>query len=487
VRGSSAVEENGFGLDPVETTLATESAGDLPQFTRSGGVALTQPSGSADESKEEQRRLRRLFVTTRSLLQVAEEVEDEREVIMTVVQAAAIWHDVDARAYRRDLQGRFVLDVWLPGADLTIGPRDFSAFSVVSGPITRISSIAEQEQLGWHDMTRELVLLPIAASSQAQPRWVLAIPLETDARVATNLLLLCEVLGLCLDRMVARRAQELRKRLIRDLVEREESVPSVANAAMAQVVSFLGAAQGRLVTGAAGGTEAADGTETRTMAEAGGEWTGGPTPSLAAGQSTLTPHRLTSAFSVGTQAVATIDLTAPEEAPFTISHGVLLESAVGLIRTWLAGLLDGAATQPVEPEPREAFEVRIGEELARAKRFDLQTGLLTIDLAPGVHRPSAPARAAIPIPDVVVRQLRSSDVIGRLEGGELCVMLVHTNAEGTASAASRLLQNLETLAEQHKLPRVTLGATTFAMADAAVAEVLARAQEDAKRRSGEQR
>ena len=485
--GSSAVEEKMFGIDQVETILAAESAGDLSQFTRSGGVALTQPSGSADESKEEQRRLRRLFVTTRSLLQVAEEVEDEREVIMTVVQAAAIWHDVDARAYRRDLQGRFVLDVWLPGADLTIGPRDFSAFSVVSGPITRISSIAEQEQLGWHDMTRELVLLPIAASSQAQPRWVLAIPLETDARVATNLLLLCEVLGLCLDRMAARRAQDLRKRLIRDLVERDETVPSVANAAMAQVVSFLGAAQGRLVTGVAG-TEAADGSETRTMAEAGGEWTGGPTPNLGAGQSALTPRRLTAAFSVGTQAVATIDLTAPEKAPFTISHGVLLESAVGLIRTWLAGLLDGAATQPVEPEPaHEGFELRIGEELARAKRFDLQTGLFVIDLAPGVHRPSAPARAAIPIPEVVVRQLRSSDVIGRLEGGELCVLLVHTNAEGTAASAARLLQSLEALAEQHKLPRVMLGATTFAMADASVADVLARAKEDAKRRSGEQR
>ena len=138
MRVSSAVEETDLGPNTVEASLAAESAEELPQFTKVGGIALAQPSGSPGESREEQRRLRRLFVTARSLLQVAEEAEDERELVMTVVQAAAIWHDVDARAYRRDLQGRFVLDVRLPGADLSVGPRDFSAFSVVSGPVTRI-------------------------------------------------------------------------------------------------------------------------------------------------------------------------------------------------------------------------------------------------------------------------------------------------------------------------------------------------------------
>src|SRR5688572_11211130 len=105
--------------------MAAESVGDVPQHLRVGGIALTQPHGSPDESREEQRRLRRLYVTARSLLQVAEDADDERELIMTIIQAAAIWHEVDARAYRRDLHGRFVVDVRLPGADLSMGPRDF--------------------------------------------------------------------------------------------------------------------------------------------------------------------------------------------------------------------------------------------------------------------------------------------------------------------------------------------------------------------------
>jgi hypothetical protein len=478
-----AVDETITGPDPLDPGYAAEPTGDLPQFTRLGGVALSQPSGVGGESREEQRRLRRLFVTTRSLLQIAEDVDDEREVVMAVVQAAAIWHDVDARAYRRDLQGRFVLDVWLPGADLTVGPRDFSAFSVVSGPVTRISSIGEQEQLGWHDLAGELVLLPIAASAQAQPRWVLAIPLETDGVVSPNLLVLCEVLGLCLDRMVARRAQELRKRLTRELIERDDAVTELANAALSQVAGFLGASQGRLVTGV-GETQSTEGTEPRTMAAVGGDWTAGPAPSLEPGQSIMTARRLTMTFSVGTRARTTIDLAAPEGSDFTITHGVLLESGVGVIRMWLAGVLDGAAAHVVEPEPTPGFEVRVGEELARAKRFHLQTGVLVIDLAPGAERPAA-RRTALPIPDVVVRQLRTSDLVGRLEDGEICALLVHTGADGTTSAATRILQGLEKLAEEHELPHVALGATTIAMTDESVADVLARAKEDAARRAGE--
>ncbi len=482
MRASNAVEVNDIVPNTVEASLLAESAEELPQFTMVGGIALAQPSGSPGESREEQRRLRRLFVTSRSLLQVAEEADDERELVTTVVQAAAIWHDVDARAYRRDLQGRFVLDVRLPGADLSVGPRDFSAFSVVSGPVTRISSIGEQEQLGWNDLAGELALLPIASSAQAQPRWVLAIPIETDSMVSSNLLLLCEMLGACLDRMATRREHELRKRLIRDLVEREGVVADLGNAVLAEIVSFLGAGSGRLVTGVGAGTDVAEGTEPRTMAEAGGAWTAGPTASLEPGQSLMTPQRLTMAFSVGNRATAIIDLTALEGADFSISHASLLDSAVSVLKTWLAGVLDGAAAQAAETEPALGFEARLGEELMRAKRAHLETGLIVIDLAPGAQRRDARVRANVPSP--VARQLRGSDVLGRLKSGEICALLVGTNAEGTEYAATRLYQSLEALARQHDLPGVTVGATTFNLADDSVPDVLARAEQNAKRRTG---
>jgi hypothetical protein len=198
----------------------------------------------------------------------------------------------------------------------------------------------------------------------------------------------------------------------------------------------------------------------------------------------MTPRRLTMAFSVGNRAVAIIDVTAAEGSDFGITHAALLESAVNVLKTWLAGVLDGAAAQAAEIEPAHTFETRIAEELARAKRAPAETGLIVIDLAPGAQRRDARVRANVPSP--VVRQLRSSDVLGRLKTGEICALLSGTTADGTSYAATRLLQSLAALAREHNLPSVTVGATTFNPADESVADVLGRAHEDARRRSGEQ-
>jgi hypothetical protein len=484
VIANSVVDVKLVDADEAAALIAAEAAADAPQHLKVGGIALTQPNGSPDESREEQRRLRRLYVTARSLLQVAEEADDERELIMTIIQAAAIWHEVDARAYRRDLHGRFVVDVRLPGADLSVGPRDFSAFSILSGPVTRISSLGEQEQLGWR-LSGELALLPIGASSQAQPRWVLAIPITTNATVSSNLLLLCEVLGLCLDRISIRREQELRKRLTETLADRDAPVSELANSALAQIVSALGAAQGRLVTGGSDGGDSPEGeaAEPRTMAAAGGEWTAGAPPRLEPGQSVLAPGRLTMAFAVGSQAVATIDLTASEGSEFAITDAGLLETAVGVLRLWLAGVLDGSSTQPTEPESATGFELRLGDELTRVHREPGKTGIVVLDLAPGAQRRDVRVRAAVPNP--VLRQLRASDVPGRLKDGEICALLTNTTPEGVAAAAARLHQNLQALAKQHNLPNVEVGAAMLLPSDESVADVVARAKEDARRRGAE--
>jgi hypothetical protein len=50
----------------------------------------------------------------------------------------------------------------------------------------------------------------------------------------------------------------------------------------------------------------------------------------------------------------------------------------------------------------------------------------------------------------------------------------------------RLLQSLAALAREHDLPTVSVGATTLKDADESVADVLARAAEDARRRTGGQ-
>jgi hypothetical protein len=73
-----------------------------------------------------------------------------------------------------------------------------------------------------------------------------------------------------------------------------------------------------------------------------------------------------------------------------------------------------------------------------------------------------------------------------LKSGEICALLTNTTADGAGFAAARILTSLAALAREHDLPTVSVGATTFGSADESVADVLARAQQDAKRRSGGQ-
>jgi hypothetical protein len=130
------------------------------------------------------------------------------------------------------------------------------------------------------------------------------------------------------------------------------------------------------------------------------------------------------AFSVGNKAVAIIDLTAPDGADFSISHASLLESAVGVLKTWFAGVLDGAAAQALEVEPTESFESVSATSSRRRKKGPAETGVIVIDLAPGAQRRETRVRSNVPSP--VARQLRASDVLGRLKTGQICAVLTGT-------------------------------------------------------------
>jgi hypothetical protein len=467
---------------PGSSLIAVDALeGDPDRSGLLGGGTVADPSGAAGQAKTEERRLRRLFVTSRSLLQAAEQADDERDVVMTVLQAAAIWHDLDARAYRRDLLGRFVLDVSLPGADLTMAPRDFSVFSVNVGPIARISSTVEQQQLGWHNLSGELVLMPIAMSGQVQPRWVLAVPMMADAAVPSSLLLLCEALGQSLSQLEARRCRELRSRLRAELVAPGKKIPQLAAAALERLASVLGAERARLLVGPSDASEGGEDAQLRTMASTGGEWTAGPLPKLAIGQSLLAPTRMTVQVALAANAVAILDMTAQPDADFTVGKAVLLEEAVDVLNMWLAGMLQGTAAGAEVKQPPQ-FEPRIDEELARAQHLRVETGLLLIDTPPKAERQEAWARAGLPLEDVLAKQLRSSDVTGRLEDGTIAALMLRTGVDGSAAVAARARRSLDTLARERGLPAIALGVTTFGLERHSVNDVVGWAREDAARR-----
>ncbi len=401
----------------------------------------------------------------------------EHELVDAVVQAAAIWYDLDARAYKRDLHGRFVLDTWLPGADLTFAPRDFSSFAIVLGSeVIRISSIAEQEQLGWKGLPGDLVMLPIPAGTQSRPRWVVVISDWRDSQVDPCLVMLCQILGAFLEQLAVRQIKEAQQRLLPWLVQSDESLEQVATAVLKELVDVVGAAQARLVVRAT--AEA----QPRTLASVGGDWADTPLPALETGQSIISAKRIAVVLAVGPEAVAVVDMCPPADTEFTDTHGMLGEAGAMVLGVWLAGTLKGTADggQASMPAPTASFEAAMAEEVRLAARLSVPAGLLVIDVVQSTGE-GTPRIGSLPVPEDVSKQIRSSDLAGRLEGGDLGVLLISADAQGLALAATRIRQRLDEAARRAGFPSVTLGLAAFSPGAQSVATVVARARANAVR------
>ena len=115
-----------------------------------------------------------------------------------------------------------------------------------------------------------------------------------------------------------------------------------------------------------------------------------------------------------------------------------------------------------------------------AQGINLRAGLLVIDLARSTDEGDA-RFGPLPTPEEVSKQIRSSDLVGRLEGGHIGVLLVHAEAQGVASTAASIRQRLDEAAHRAGLPPVTLGLAALPSGEQSVAAVVAQAMADAAR------
>ena len=226
----------------------------------------------------------RILSTLRLLPHLARLV-DEHELMDVLLQTAAMWYDVDARAYRRDLRGRFVLERWLPGADASLAPRELSSYAGGVGPeVIRISTTRELERLGWRELQGDLVLVPVVADPRTDPPWIVAIRDWPDAEVDPCFLVLCRMLGPLLDQLAVAQARVAQQRLLRWFVESDEAPDRRLPAALAELTGTLSVSHARLLL------RPDEHAEPRTLALAGEEWPEGVEAlQLDAGQSELKP------------------------------------------------------------------------------------------------------------------------------------------------------------------------------------------------------
>jgi hypothetical protein len=394
----------------------------------------------------------------------------EQELVQALIQAAAVWYDLDARAYRRNLQGRYVLEMWLPGADVENDPREMDVNGLLSadGP-THVSSIQEMEQLGWRTMQAEVLLLPIPSADVA--RWLVAVNGTVEREVETTLMLVCRSAGAVIDQLTVRHAGEVQERLSRRMTNGPGTFAARAREVLREYLDTVGASAGRI---------SVKGSEGRTLSlvSHGGTWTG-PAPRMAPGFEEIRADRMSFTFGLGPDASILVELVAAASAPFGVEHGQVARAGASVLSTWLAGVWTGAAGQlAVRGDEGPPFESAMVGELEKAKRLRLNGGVLVASV-PGSGGITHAHAVAVVI-DTLRAELRSSDLLGQLAGGDIAALLVRTHPDGVARAASRVRQRLDALARERQVPPVVVGHALYATnASESPTALIARARREA--------
>jgi hypothetical protein len=400
--------------------------------------------------KDEGDRLRRLSAVMRFLGHMRGSA-DERELMLSLIQAGAVWYDLDARVYRRELNGRFSLEVWLPGADVTNDPREIDVDAVLTpDAATHISSINDLEQHGWQSVQGEMLLLPIAATSLV--RRVLAVAGPVEREIEATMMVVCRSAGAVLDQLAEKRGHDVRDRVARRMATATNAFGPSLRAVVDEYVRIVDAAAARVVMTRPGLPAV------RIYSTGGQMWTGDEMPRLAPGAIELSTRRIAIGFALRKDTAGAVELLAPPARPFTVERAEAAVVGADVLAVWLAGMSLGTAQTPtgdLQPAPEAPpFEDTMRKELDKAGRLSLSGGVVVASV-PG---------AAVPDPRVVsilirtVRaELRSADLMGQLAGGDIAAVLVRTGSEGVAKAAERIRLRLDELARARKLPAAVVG------------------------------
>ncbi len=393
---------------------------------------------AADSLGEERQRSRRLIGALR-FLEFIIESSDERALAQALVQAAAVWYDVDARVYHRNLAGDLALHTWLPGVTPTAEPRNLNAHLLGNdGSLVRIETWGG---LGDDGSGHEAVLVPLTVGERAD--WVLALIGSVPSEADSVLRLVGRVAGTQLASIVNRRAQDARARfetLLKDPTKAPELVAmrivhELAHMVKASSVSLMLKKDGQARRIAAIGSASQDGSASAIF------------------DRLYSPDHLVRVLTLGADDLAALELRPASGSPFTAEAVTVTEACVSVLQPWLLGSLaslDAPVTLSEVNSAQPGFSARIQEELERARRFDLRLALILIDVA-------APSDAVAQLQEALRRELRGSDVTGKMSGSQVAALLTHTDAMGLDNVVRRLKQRLADTAERLNVSDLKLG------------------------------
>lgn len=441
-----------------ETRVApdVEGAGHLARTALEADLTLTTQLGDA------RYRNRRVHGILRFLSQLGGDAS-EREVMNAVIQAGTVWFDVDCRIYHRQPGGSFLLAAVLPGVEQRpTAPHLDKARVDKLVSSRRFPSGGDLDDLGLVGRREEVLVLPVGPPSL--PEWLLILAGTIDQEVDLTFSAIAKILA---GELMVREAK--RVEAWQDLLAR--SADDSRQAAERTLLVLLGALVREVDAGTARVT-LLRGKSERVLATLG---SGQPPAQAETRPKAERAEMLSYVVSVAPDVAVRLDISTAGDA----RHAALQASSwIKALRPWLREGAAGMTTEAPLFETAVAgspFEQRIQEEVERAKRFNLGLGLVLIKPGQG---PSGEA-AMEPLLDAIRSELRASDLMGRIRGDLVAVLLVHAEPIGAASVTTRLQRRLGRLPAEARLKVVQLGRAVFsaecASADALIAKALREA------------
>lgn len=256
-----------------------------------------------------------------------QQFSDEGELLNALLQAIAVWHDVEPCAYVRDLAGQFILRATLPGTDVSALPTSLEAGAVMEATAGGAGEWPVLTQLGWRGKGTPLLTL---VSSGSLEEWLIALTGPHESDVNDQLQPMLRGFAAGMERVREREARKLRQQLWDALIV----WPDPADLA----------GLGRVLLGiVARGVEATHGVlrvanEEEAAASAGALVRSDGEPPYLVRDGYFTADALGMSFPLGGGRIASMELRRGDRGAFRSSNVTALLAVRPLLGAWLSAL-----------------------------------------------------------------------------------------------------------------------------------------------------
>lgn len=249
---------------------------------------------------------------------------EESELLDSLLQAIAVWHDVEPCAYTRDLAGNFVLRAMLPGTDSSVLPLSLEATAVMDATAGREGEWPVLTQLGWRGKGTPLLIL---VSSGSLEEWLIALTGPHESEINEQLQPMLRGFSVGLERVREREARRLRQQLWESISRWKDAgdVVGLGRELLGTIAAAVGATHGvlRLTVEAqsAASLVSSDGAISQPVRDG-----------------YFTADALTLSFPLGGEHTAAMELRRSDGSAFRSSNVTTVLAIRPLVGAWLSGL-----------------------------------------------------------------------------------------------------------------------------------------------------